>query len=217
MQYTIEQLSKLLNRKQRTLYRLHKEHNMGRIGEVAEGRRLLFSEEEYQLMVQMFADKSRDKLLTNETVAIIIDTLQRTPMTVYDLARKLKIKKSSLQTLIAAMTSQFEELAEDYRGILYWKGYSMPEINEGCKVRHVYRSYISKAITMWYTYSDIGPGSDPGYQYLGTDRCLYIEDTTGKLVYENDIVQAGNVTMVANDKLDGRFKIVGDVYNEHYT
>lgn len=217
MQYTIEQLSKLLNRKQRTLYRLHKEHNMGRIGEVAEGRRLLFSEEEYQLMVQMFTDKSRDKLLTNETVAIIIDTLQRTPMTVYDLARKLKIRKSSLQALIAAMTSQFEELAEDYRGILYWKGYSMPEVSEGCKVRHVYRSYISKAITMWYTYSDIGPGNDPGYQYLGTDRCLYIEDTTGKLVYENDIVQAGNVTMVANDKLDGSFKIVGDVYNEHYT
>lgn len=217
MQYTIEQLSKLLNRKQRTLYRLHKEHNMGKIGEVAEGRRLLFSEEEYQLMVQMFTDRSKEKLLTNETVAIIIDTLQRTPMTVYDLARKLKIKKSSLQTLIAAMTTEFEELAEDYRGVLYWKGYAMPEVSEGCKVRHVYRSYISKAITMWYTYSDIGPGNDPGYQYLGTDKCLYIEDTTGKWAYENDIVQVGAVTMLATDKLEGNFKIIGNVYDEHYT
>lgn len=217
MQYTIEQLSKLLNKKPRTLYRLHVEHNMGKIGEVAEGRRLLFSEEEYQLMVQMFADKSKERLLTNETVAIIIDTLQRTPMTVYDLARKLKIKKSSLQTLIAAMTTEFEELAEDDRGTLYWKGYAQPEVSEGGKVRHVYRSYITKAIIMWYTYSDIGPGSDPGYQYLGTDKCLYIEDTTGKLAYENDIVQSGSNTIVADSTLDGIFKIVGNVYDEHYT
>lgn len=217
MQYTIEQLSKLLNRKQRTLYRLHRDHNMGKIGEVAEGRRLLFSEEEYQLMVQMFADKSKERLLTNATVAAVIDTLQRTPMTVYDLARKLKIKKSSLQTLIAAMTTEFEELAEDYRGILYWKGYSSPEISEGCKVRHVYRSYISKAITMWYTYSDVGPGNDPGYQYLGTDRCLYIEDVTSRWVYEHDIVQIANTVILAHDKLEGNFKIVGNVYNEQYT
>lgn len=216
MQYTIEQLSKLLNRKPRTLYRLHVEHNMGKIGEVAEGRRLLFSEEEYQLMVQMFADRSKEKLLTNETVATIIDTLQRTPMTVYDLARRLKIKKSSLQTLIAAMTTEFEELAEDYRGILYWKGYSSPDINEGFKVRHVYRSYISKAITMWYTYSDVGPGNDPGYQYLGTDKCLYTEDVNGKWAYENDIVQLGSDTVLATDELEGNFKIVGNVYDEHY-
>lgn len=217
MEYTIEQLSKLLNRKPRTLYRLHVEHNMGKIGEVAEGRRLLFSEEEYQLMEQMFADRNKEKLLTNETVATIIDTLQRTPMTVYDLARKLKIKKSSLQTLIAAMTTEFEELAEDYRGVLYWKGYSSPGINEGCKVRHVYRSYISKAIAMWYTYSDVGPGNDPGYQYLGTDKCLYTEDVKGKWAYENDIVQVGAATVLATDKLEGNFKIVGNVYDEHYT
>ena len=63
LQYTIEQLSKLLNRKQRTLYRLHKEHNMGKIGEVAEGRRLLFSEEEYQLMADVSSKADKDWLI----------------------------------------------------------------------------------------------------------------------------------------------------------
>ena len=120
MQYTIEQLSKLLNRQPRTLYRMHIEHDLGQICDVAEGRRLLFSEEEYKKLCLIFTDNSKDKLLANPTVVKIIMELKKKPMSVYDLARILRVKKSSMQGLIAAMTNEFEELAEDNRGILYW-------------------------------------------------------------------------------------------------
>ena len=37
MVYTIDNLSKLLNRRPRTLYHMHTKHNMGTLQEVAEG------------------------------------------------------------------------------------------------------------------------------------------------------------------------------------
>ena len=57
-------------------------------------------------------------------------------MNVYDLARELRVKKSSLQGLIAAMTSEFEELAETPSGLLYWKGCKTPAQSEGNRVTY---------------------------------------------------------------------------------
>lgn len=214
MRYTIEQLSKLLNRRPRTLYRMHIEHGIGTLGEVAEGRRLVFTEEEYAYLAELFADKSRDRLLTNQTVAEVIDVLMQTPMTVYDLARKLKVKKSSMQTLITTMTMSFEELVENYKGVLYWKGSSVPDMDEGARIRHVYKSYISDKIIRWYTYSNVGVGNDPGYLHIATDKCLYEEDITGRLAYEHDIIIIGDAKVEAYEDIGKEFKIIGDIYGE---
>lgn len=212
MVYTIDNLSKLLNRRPRTLYHMHTKHNMGTLQEVAEGRRLLFSEEEYQKMKYLFSDKSKERLLTNATVARLIEVIKETPMNVYDLARELRVKKSSLQGLIAAMTSEFEELAETPSGLLYWKGCKTPAQSEGNRVRHVYKSRITGKITVWYTYSDIYDAPDPGYMLLATDKCLYVEDVKGQYAYEHDMVQIGDKTVEACGELSKGFRIVGNIY-----
>lgn len=213
MQYTIEQLSKLLNRQPRTLYRMHIEHDLGQICDVAEGRRLLFSEEEYRKLCLIFTDNSKDKLLANPTVVKIIMELKKKPMSVYDLARILRVKKSSMQGLIAAMTNEFEELAEDNRGILYWVGWSIPETEERHLVRYVYHSRITGNILEWKTFVGVPAVEDSGYRLLATNRCLYIEDVSGKLAYEGDMVQVGTQVFEVLPEMPMSFKIIGTIYD----
>ena len=88
MTYTTDQVSKLLGKSPRTLYRMHVEHGLGQVQDVAEGRRLLFTEQEFKQLEFLLKDKSRERLMQDHRVLDIVTSLMDRPMTIYDLDRK---------------------------------------------------------------------------------------------------------------------------------
>lgn len=118
--YTLEQLAILLGKNSKTIYRAHLEYHIGKLYEVEEGRRLLFSESEYEFLLDLFWTKRRRELLKRKDVNAVISVLKKTPMTAYDLARTLRVPKSKVQSLLVAMTRVFSELSEDDYGVLYF-------------------------------------------------------------------------------------------------
>lgn len=213
MKYTLDQVSKLLGKSPRTLYRLHIEHGIGKVQDVAEGRRLLFTNEEFKRLEYLLRDKSRERLLADPRVLDIITTLIDRPMTLYDLTRTTGYRKSTITTLITTMTPVFWELSEDQRGVLYWDTY-VEYKHEGEMIRHVYLSSFTNKVVFVHTYSDIVSAPDRGYTLLSTDRCAYVEDSMGKLIYSNDILLVNGEVVIATEDFKGFGKIIGNIYEE---
>lgn len=120
MLYTLAQLSFLLQRNARTIYRAHQEYQVGKLHDTAEGRRLLFTEEEYEFLHHLFWSKRRTDIMKKKGVAEIIAALKEHPMNVYDLARYIHLSKSNVESLLVSMTIVFSELSEDENGVLYF-------------------------------------------------------------------------------------------------
>lgn len=213
MTYTTDQVSKLLGKSPRTLYRMHVEHGLGQVQDVAEGRRLLFTEQEFKQLEFLLKDKSRERLMQDHRVLDIVTSLMDRPMTIYDLVRCTGMTKSVVTTLVSTMTPVFWELTEDQRGLLHWDAYTV-EPHEGECVRYAYRStYTGKIVTM-NTFSDVLVPHDKGYILLSRDACTYETDVDGHYIYVNDIVQVRGSRIVATKDFKGTGKVVGTVYEE---
>ncbi len=213
MRYTTDQVSKLLGKSPRTLYRMHVEYGLGEVCDAAEGRRLLFTDKEFERLEYLLKDKSRERLLQDHRVLDIITSLVDRPQTIYDLVRSTGMSKSTVATMLSRMTPVFWELTEDQRGVLHWDAYTVDKY-EGERIRYAYRStYTGKIVTM-NTYSDVLVPHDKGYILLSKDACTYEQDVDGRYVYVNDIVLTGGARVVATKDFKGVGKIVGTVYEE---
>jgi hypothetical protein len=212
MLYTIAQLSALLRKVPKTIYNEHVTKGIGTLHETEEGRRLLFTELEYQYLQKLFDERQKERLLAKPNVGRIVDLLKKTPMTVYDVARKLKMAKSTAQSLLASMSFIFDELEEDQRGILYFGNKPLDVKLGGDLVRHVFLSDITGDIICWYTFADVTVPPDSSYTLLMTDMCLYEQDMRGKLVYEHDIICANGVYALAVPPIPKEFRIVGNIH-----
>lgn len=215
MLYTINQISLRLAKAPKTIYRAHKQYNLGKLYDVAEGRRLLFTEQELdQLENVIFVDKRKEKLLQNEKVREIVSVLKTTPMTLYNLSKKTHISKGTLQSYIMSMSYAFTNLAEDDSGVLYFLDYVRPPDNSNARIRRVYYSVLSNKYVYWETYSNVEAIKESNYILVGEDKCLYLHDKFGKFAYENDIVLYNNERCVINEDMQGDFIIVSNIYEE---
>lgn len=213
MLYNIEQVGKLLNKVSKTIYRAHKRYNVGTLHEVAEGRRLLFTEDELVFLKQtIFADTRKEKLLATPQVKKIICALLENPMSVYELARVTNINKGTLQSLLATMSHAFKTLAEDEQGILYFTDGKHPISNDSVRVRHAFWANESKKYVLWETFLNIPIPYDVSYYLTNTDNCLNIFDVKGKILYENDFIMCNETRMLATEVIYDDFLIVGNTY-----
>jgi len=217
MLYTIAQLSALLRKVPKTIYNEHVSKGIGTLHETEEGRRLLFTEKEYVYLQQLFDERQKERLMAKPNVSRIIALLKKSPMTAYDVARALKIQKSTVQSLLASMSFAFDELQEDQRGVLYFGSKPPAARVSGDMIRHVFLSDITGNIVLWYTFTDTPIPVDIDYSLLMTDMCLYEQDMHGKLAYEHDIICADGLYALAETPLPKKFTIVGNIHKDWFT
>lgn len=216
MLYTIAQLSALLRKVPKTIYNEHVAKGLGTLQETEEGRRLLFTEQEYAYLRQLFDERQKERLMSKPNVNRIIELLKVKPMTLYDIARALKLHKSTVQSLLASMSFVFDELAEDQKGVLYFGNKPQSTHRDSGMVRHVFLSDITGEILCWMTFADTPIPSDISYALLMTDKCLYQQDVHGKMAYENDIICVNGEYRLADDKIPEHFTITGNIHKNWF-